>query len=110
LKYWRRITLEGVFYRWMVVDVQQEKGSDVFQRSIEIYAEDHPESKCIFVSEETGYLRLTPASRPLEVRTRLVSGCIRYALANGWNPELGGEAVGFELTPELRSQLDRPDG
>jgi hypothetical protein len=109
LKYWRRITVEDVFYRWMVVDIQVGKGADTFQRSIHIYAEDHPGSKCIFVSEETGHLWLWSTGHSMVVRPRLVANCIRYALSHGWDPTQPANPFRVNLTADLLSQLDSPD-
>lgn len=106
MKLWRRITVDGVFYRWLVEDTQSRKGTDTFQRSIVIHAEEHPDSKCVFVSDQMGHLRLWNSSHPLEVRGRLVSNCIRYALQHGWDPADPEKALRVDLTAELAARLN----
>jgi hypothetical protein len=110
LKYWRRITVDGIFYRWLVEDVQTREDESAFQRSILILAEDHPGSKCVFVSAEIGRLRLWASSHPLVVRSRLVSACIRHALQNGWNPAEDGQEYRVELTAELLARFNTMTG
>lgn len=106
MKYWRRITVDGVFYRWLVQDTQTRPGSDTFQRSILIHAEDHPNSRCSFISNESGHLWLWASAHSLNVRSRLVNACIRYALAHGWEPAQDGQDLRIELTAELLAQLN----
>lgn len=108
MKIWRRVTVDGVFYRWMVEDVQTGKGADTFQRIITIRAEDHPESICKFVSDEIGHLWLFSATHSLVVKTRLVKACIGYALQNGWNPAESPQDYTAQLNRELLSRLIGP--
>lgn len=110
MKTWRRITYEGVTYRWLVEDRQTQEGADTFTRSIIIQAEDTPSSRAIFVSDVLGRLRLyNGSSHPLTVRSGLVRACIRYALQHGWDPVGRAADFRFDLTSELLSQINGSD-
>ena len=110
MKIWRRITVDGMFYRWMVEDIQTDKGADTFRRVISIHSEEHPGSTCRFVSDEVGHLWLFSPTHTLDVRTRLVRACIAYALENGWDPASSQEDFTVELTRELAARLAGPPG
>ena len=105
LKYWRRVSVYKANYRWMVEDRQTRKGEGTFQRIIVIHAEEYPNATCLFVSAEMGQLRLWARAHPLDVRTKLVKACVRYALENGWDPAHGEGEFRVELTEELLARL-----
>jgi hypothetical protein len=110
LKTWRRLTYDGISYRWIVEDKQTQEGADTFTRSIIIQAEDPPGAQAVFVSDVIGRLRLYSSSHPLVVRTALVRACIRYALQNGWDPAASEPDFHAELTAELLARIDQSNG
>ena len=104
MKIWRRATVDGVFYRWIVEDVQTGLGAESYRRVITVRAEENPASTCKFVSGEVGHLWLFSATHSLDVRTRLVKACIAYALQAGWDPA-GDQDFSAELTQDLLVRL-----
>jgi hypothetical protein len=90
----RRIVVDGVAYRWRVSvwnTVTQRYGPSTWQRaSLSFWPElsDRARGRASVASTEVGYV---PGSPGFGIGPKLVSDCIRKALALGWAPDQGGE-------------------
>lgn len=102
---WRRITVDGVQYRWKVQIKQTKPHADTFEFVIAVRATEHPNAKCSFVSDEIGYFWLGTNSHTLRVKPSLVAGCIRYAVQHGWRPHESKQDYSTMLTAELLAAL-----